>query len=139
MANLVRLLKLPEEIQNALAEASITEGHARALVSLADPKQQNALLHAIIENGLSVRQTEEAVRRLSEKREPRATVHNESARAVRAGPELPIASRAIEEELRKALGTKVQVYRSREGGKIVIYFYSEEELEWLFEKISGNK
>jgi ParB family chromosome partitioning protein len=52
--------------------------------------------------------------------------------------EMPGATRTLEEDLRQALGTKVQVSRSREGGKIVIYFYSEEELESIYDKIVGK-
>jgi ParB family chromosome partitioning protein len=88
--------------------------------------------------GLSVRQTEEAARRMSET--PRAGTHSKtSPRAKRDEPEMPAATRALEEDFRRALGTKVQVFRSRKGGKIVVHFYSEEELEAIYSQIVGRR
>ncbi len=125
VANTLRLLKLPAEIQAALARDAITEGHARALLAVADARHQMALLRKVMDKGMTVRQLEEAVRRLNEKKPAR----KKTAR------EMPEATRALEEAFRKALGTKVQVFRSRKGGKVVVYFYSEEELEAIYEKI----
>jgi ParB family transcriptional regulator, chromosome partitioning protein len=138
VANALRLLKLPEEIRAALADESITEGHARALLTVADEKQQRALLRAVIDKHLSVRQTEEAARRMTEVakvKPPRAAAKN----GERAEREMPAATRALEDDFRKALGTKVEVFRSRQGGRITMYFYSEEELESLYEKIVGRR
>ncbi len=130
VANALRLLKLPEEIRAALAQELITEGHARALLAVVDPEEQKQLLQTVIDKGYSVRQTEEAARRANDKgtepSEPRSP-HGER--------EVPAATRALEEDFRRALGTKVQIYRSREGGKIVIHFYSEEELQAVYERI----
>lgn len=131
VANALRLLKLPKDIQAAIADEKISEGHARAILTVLDEKQQKRLLRSVTELGLSVRETEEAARRWNEKskkRKPKSTEH-----------ELPAGTRALEEDLRKALGTKVQVFRSRQGGKIVVHFYSEEELEAIYEKIVGKK
>lgn len=136
VANALRLLKLPDDIRAALADETITEGHARAMLTVADEKQQKALLRAVIENAYSVRQTEEAARRANEKTKGQPA-HVKSI--VRAEREMPAATRALEDELRKALGTKVQVFRSRKGGKIVLHFYSEEELESIYEKIVGKR
>lgn len=131
VANSLRLLKLPGDIQNAIADESISEGHARAIQTLADPRQQRALLRTVIANALSVRQTEEAARRMNEK--PKAKRKRNDER------EMPAATRALEEDFRKALGTKVQVFRSKKGGKVVAHFYSDEELETIYEKIVGKK
>ncbi len=131
VANALRLLKLPQDIQLAIVDESITEGHARAIQTLADERQQKALLGAVIANVLSVRQTEETARRMNEK--PKAKKKKSDER------EMPAATRALEEDFRKALGTKVQVYRSKKGGKIVVHFYSDEELEAIYEKIVGKK
>jgi ParB family chromosome partitioning protein len=131
IANALRLLKLPQDIQSAILDESITEGHARAILTVADAKQHKSLLHAVIANAYSVRQTEEAARRLNEKSKKRKPKSAEY--------ELPAGTRALEEDFRKALGTKVQVFRSRQGGKIVVHFYSEEELEAIYEKIVGKK
>jgi ParB family chromosome partitioning protein len=134
VANALRLLKLPTEIQSALADESISEGHARAILTLEDEKQQKELLRQVRAQGLSVRQTEEAARRMRET--PRAKT---SPRAKRDEPAMPAATRALEEDFRRALGTKVQVLRSRKGGKIIVHFYSEEELEAIYSQIVGRK
>lgn len=135
VANALRLLKLPEEIRAALAAERITEGHARALLTVAEAKQQRALLENVIAKGYSVRQTEEAARRANEK----GKSGKRARPGARAVHEMPGETRALEDELRRALGTKVQVFRSREGGKIVLHFYSEEELEALFDKLVGKR
>jgi ParB family chromosome partitioning protein len=129
VANALRLLKLPEELKRAVLDEKISEGHARALLMLPDEKLQVSLLATLIAKGLSVRETEELVRRALTKPKPTR------ASASRAEHAMPAATRALEEEFRKALGTKVQVFRSRRGGKIVVHFYSEEELEAVYQKI----
>jgi ParB family chromosome partitioning protein len=127
VANTLRLLDLDPLIQTAVVEGAISEGHARALAGLTPP-QQNGLLQAVIARGSSVRQTEELARRL---REPRATV------APAGRPSDPDAER-VEEDLRRALGTKVSLARSRKGGRIVIEFYSDEELGRLYDRLTGG-
>jgi len=141
VANALRLLKLPPDIQTALADESITEGHARAILTVTDDQKQKALLRAVIDSGLSVRQTEEAARRANESPKPKAQAApaRGAASAARSEREMPGATRALEDDFRKALGTKVQVSRSRKGGKIVVYFYSEEELEAIYEKVVGRR
>ena len=141
VANALRLLKLSNDVQAALAEDSISEGHARAILTVEDEKRQNALLRQVIDDGLSVRQTEEAARRMNE-RPPTADRSKQSAvgsRRSAADREMPAATRALENDFRNALGTKVQVFRSRKGGKIVLHFYSEEELEAIYTKVVGRK
>ncbi len=143
VANALRLLRLPEDIQAALADETISEGHARAILTVGDTRQQQALLRLVLEDNLSVRQTEEAARRLNE----RLAVTTEPARRPTVGGrrpeqverEMPAATRALEDDLRRALGTKVEVTRSRQGGKIVVHFYSEEELEAIYDKIVGRR
>ncbi len=127
VANTLRLLDLDPMIQTAVVEGAISEGHARALAGLTPP-QQNGLLQAVIARGSSVRQTEELARRL---REPRSTV------APAGRPSDPDAER-VEEDLRRALGTKVSLARSRKGGRIVIEFYSDEELGRLYDRLTGG-
>jgi ParB family chromosome partitioning protein len=128
IANTLRLLDLDERVQSALVDGSISEGHARALGGLATD-QQARVLGTVVEQQLSVRQTEELVRRL---REPRQ-IAPESA-PPRLGPELE----HVEEELRRALGTKVTLARSRRGGRIVIEYYSDEELGQLYDRLIGG-
>ena len=131
VANTIRLLELAPVVQAAIAEGRITEGHGRALGGLSVEHQEH-VLGAVIDQGLSVRQTEELVRRL---REPKAD---------RPGAEEPAAPsrdqdlERVEEDLRRALGTKVSLARSRRGGRIVIEYYSDEELARLYERLIGG-
>ena len=127
IANSLRLLDLEPAVQAALTDGRISEGHARALAGL-DAPAQASLLEVIVRRGISVRQTEELARRL---REP----------TVAAGPaSRPVDPEAerVEEDLRRALGTKVSLARTRRGGRIVIEFYSDEELGRLYDRLTGG-
>jgi ParB family chromosome partitioning protein len=127
VANSVRLLRLPADIKRALAEGQISEGHARALLALKKRADQLKVLEAIVKRDLSVRQTEEMVRRVAAGTQPRH----------RGEPPSP-ETEALESEFRNALGTKVRLFRSKKGGKLVIQFYSEEELEAIYRIIVGR-
>jgi len=129
VANTMRLLDLATEVQGAVADGRLTEGHGRALGGL-PTEHQARVLDSVIGQELSVRQTEELVRRL---REPKPTP-TEEAPARHKDPDLE----RVEEELRRALGTKVSVARSRRGGRIVIEYYSDEELGRLYERLTGG-
>ena len=131
VANTLRLLDLASVVQLAIADGRISEGHGRALGGLS-PEHQEHVLGAVIDQELSVRQTEELVRRL---REPKAAAAEAGADAAPA--EDPDLER-IEEELRRSLGTKVSLARSRRGGRIVIEYYSDEELGRLYERLTGG-
>jgi ParB family chromosome partitioning protein len=131
VANTLRLLDLAPIVQEAIAGKRITEGHGRALGGLS-PEHQEHVLGAVIEQELSVRQTEELVRRL---REPKS--NGAEAATPTASPGDPDLER-VEEDLRRALGTKVSLARSRRGGRIVIEFYSDEELGRLYERLTGG-
>lgn len=124
VANSVRLLRLPVEVKESLAVGKIREGHARALLGLPNEETQRLALQQVIERGLNVRQTEELVRR---KTTPPAEPRGERSRS----PETDFLERAFCE----ALSTKVRLIRSRRGGRLIIHFYSEEELEALHELI----
>ena len=129
VANTLRLLELAPEIQSAVADGRLTEGHGRALGGLS-PERQARVLDSVVSQELSVRQTEELVRRLRQPRQSR-----EKAKAsVPSDPELE----RVEEDLRRALGTKVSLARSRRGGRIVIEYYSDEELGRLYERLTGG-
>jgi ParB family chromosome partitioning protein len=127
VANTLRLLELDPRVQEAIQAGAISEGHARALGGL-PPGAQVQLLDTVVHRELSVRQTEELVRRL---REGPAPERKGSA---------PISAELehVEEELRRALGTKVSLARSRRGGRIVIEYYSDEELGRLYERLVGG-
>lgn len=131
VANTLRLLELAPSVQAAVGEGHISEGHGRALGGLSVDHQDH-VLGTVIDQDLSVRQTEELVRRL---REPRPVPPDTSAEVTHsADPDLE----RVEEDLRRALGTKVSLARSRRGGRIVIEYYSDEELGRLYDRLTGG-
>ena len=127
VANTLRLLALDSTVQAAVADATISEGHARAIGGLPNGHQARVLV-AVVADDLSVRQTEELVRRV---REPKSGADTPPKRPT--DPELE----RVEEDLRRALGTKVRLARSRRGGRIVIEFYGDDELTRLYERLVG--
>lgn len=127
VTNTLRLLKLPSAVKNALLEGQIREGHARALLGLANAQAQSAALRTILQRGLSVRQTEELMRRLSGARKPPA---KKTAR--------PPEEAALEDQLRQELGTRVTLKRGKRGGSIVIHFYSDEELNTIVDRLLAS-
>lgn len=124
VTNALRLLNLGEEAKAALAAGQITEGHARALLGLESPQDQVLALKMVMDKGLSVRQTEELVRRMVS-----------TPRLRRAAKERSQETIALEQEFQGALGTKVSLFRSSKGGKVVIHFYSDDQLQGLYDAI----
>lgn len=122
VANKLRILGLPIEIQRSLIEGKITEGHAKAILALENPEKQRALFELILKNSLTVRQTEDKTKEIS------VRTHK---RMVSRDPEI----KRIEDDLVAKLGTKVKVSRSGTGGRIIIDYYSKEELDNLIAKI----
>ncbi|HUS14288.1 MAG TPA: ParB/RepB/Spo0J family partition protein [Chloroflexia bacterium] len=149
VANLVRLLNLPQEIVKALHEGTISEGHARTIFMLDGREAQLAMLERVIAEGYSVRQTEEMVRRSKEGLPPEPesdlppedTLGGPAPRRARGAPRRPadLETSTLEDTLRSALKTKVQLSRSREGGRLVIHFYSEEMLDQLYRMLVGEE
>lgn len=132
IANAVRLLRLPDAVKSRIISQEISEGHARALLALEHERQQIEALELIVSRGLNVRQTEDLVRRM---------LHAEKSRPPGESPdrELTAEERALEDDFRRALGTRVQLIRSKSGGgRLVIQFYSEEELQAIYEVIAGK-
>lgn len=129
ITNTLRLLDLEPRVQAALAEGRISEGHARAIGGL-PLELQPRIAASVVDQGLSVRQTEELVRRLREPRQPAVAAEPRA----RLDPELE----RVEEDLRRRLGTKVTLARSRKGGRIIIEFYSDEELGQLYDRLIGG-
>ena len=124
VANYVRLLRLPAEVRNDLASAQLSMGHARALLSLPDESSQRRFAREVVSRGLSVRDTEALVRRETAPPTP--------------GPEpkkIDPNTRAAEEQLKLALGTRARIVRRSAGGRIEIDFNSEAELQRLFERL----
>lgn len=127
ITNTIRLLKLPVEIQNSLIKDEITAGHARALINLYDQNLQLKILEKIKKNNLSVRKVEKLVKDITEgkKFQKRETKKNDQD---------IISQRDIENKLRSIFGTKVICKQKKDGaGHITIDFYSNDELERLFE------
>ncbi|MDX9863538.1 MAG: ParB/RepB/Spo0J family partition protein [Anaerolineaceae bacterium] len=124
VTNTLRLLKLPPVVKQALADDQITEGHARALLALSTTQRQTAALQTIIKQGLNVRQTEELVRKLSgEKPAPKP----------RQAPSPEILE--LEQQLRTHFGTKVTLSHGKNGGSVIIHYYSNEELDALMGRL----
>ena len=130
IANYVRLLKLPQEVRADLAGGALTMGHARALLGLADASAQRQTAREVISRSLSVRETETLVKRLAS---PPQT------RGANAPDGNDVHTRAAEERLRFALGTKVRIVRRGAGGMVEIAFTSEAELQRLYEQLTGGR
>ena len=123
ITNTLRLMNLPPGVKESLKTEAITEGHARVLLGLPTSQAQLAALSTILEKHLSVRQSEELVRKLSGERPAR-----------RGKKEVPPEIKEIEERMRAELGTKVKLRQGRSGGTITIHYYSDEELESLINR-----
>jgi ParB family transcriptional regulator, chromosome partitioning protein len=130
VANSIRLLKLPKEILDSLISEKITFGHARALINIPSEAMQLDALKKIHEDGLSVRKVEQLVKKfLIEAKSPKRSV-SFSSKSNRAAASV----NDVEDKLRKIFGTKVSCRQKNNGtGEIVIEFYSNDELERLFE------
>ena len=131
IANSLRLLDLDPDVQAAIAGGLITEGHGRALAGLA-VEGQARVLGVVVERELSVRETEELVRRL------RGGATETNAATRRSSRPADAELERVESDLRAALGTKVSLARSRRGGRIIIEYYSDEELSRLFDRLVGG-
>lgn len=126
VANYVRLLRLPPEVRDHVGGRTLSMGHARALLSLPDAESQLRVSHEVVQKGLSVRDTEALVKR-----------------AVSPAPEKPEApkdvhTRAAEDRLRFALGTRVRIARKGKGGRIEIDFSDENELQRIYEQLTDK-
>jgi ParB family chromosome partitioning protein len=130
ITNTLRLLELAPEVQAAVEGGQITEGHARAIGGVVDHELQKTLLGQVIGRAMSVRQTEEVVRRARSNALP---VSRKSA----AGP-TPDVER-LERGLREALATKVTLSSARKGGRITIEYYDEDDLERIYERLTGDR
>jgi ParB family chromosome partitioning protein len=125
VSNTLRLLRAAEPVQAALLKGRITEGHARAILSLETPEAQEAALQSVLRKDLTVRQTEALVRKLQQP----ATVRKKSPRP---SPEV----KAVEARFQEALETKVRLSPGKKGGRLIIYYYSDEDLESIYDRLS---
>ncbi|MCL4824515.1 MAG: stage 0 sporulation protein J, partial [Anaerolineales bacterium] len=124
VTNTLRLLGLSAKVKQALVDKHITEGHARALLGLTSAKAQEAALQTVLKLGMSVRQTEGLVRRMGGEK-PKA----------KPKPRVPADVLDVERKLRSSLGTKVVLKHGKKGGAVTIYYYSDEELDTLLERL----
>ncbi len=124
VTNTIRLLGLADTVKQALVDGKITEGHARALLALSTQKAQASVLHTVLNLSMSVRQTEELVRKLAGQKPVKAKKPARSADVT-----------DVEKRLQRSLGTKVMLKHGKKGGTVTIYYYSGEELDALLEKL----
>lgn len=130
VANFLRLLKLPEEIRGALAGGALSMGHARAILALGDDALQRQAARDVVSQALSVRDTEALVRKLGAPARVRRTPE--------PPPPVDVHTRAAEDRIRFALGTKARIVRRGQGGTIEIDFGSEDELNRLYEMLTSQ-
>jgi ParB family chromosome partitioning protein len=130
VANHLRLLKLPEEIRIDVASGALSMGHARALLALSSEQEQRRISRDVITRSLSVRETESLVKKIAggeiKSQGPTAT------------PAADVHTRAAEERLRLALGTRVRIVRQGARGRIEIDFVSEDELIRLYDQLTAR-
>ena len=122
IANLLRLLKLPTDIQQDVLDDRLSMGHARLLAGLPEREQQMALRDAIVKKGLSVRQAEAMARRLK-KPTNRKKILSQNDPYIQS----------LSDNLKRSLGTKVEIKKEGKQGRILVYFYSDDELDRLVE------
>ncbi len=127
ITNSLRLLKLPEEIRNLLAEGKISAGHARALINVSDKKKQAEICRRIIEEGLSVRMTEKLASEDKKEKKPRAK------------KEKSLEIKSVEDQLKNIYGTKININQKGKKGKIEIEYYNVDELNRIIDLLKNVK
>lgn len=129
VANTMRLLDLPEEVQKAIEEGQLSEGHGRAILQAPDERAQRAILSRILRDGLSVREAETLAREAAQSETP----------GVRGGYQKPdsdsLELRRLEKRLERALGAPTSIKARGEGGQVVIQYFSPADLERLLEQL----
>ncbi|MGE5307915.1 MAG: ParB/RepB/Spo0J family partition protein [Deltaproteobacteria bacterium] len=129
VTNILRLLKLPLEVQSEIKNGRLSFGHGKILLEIEDPNLQRRVCQEVISNSLSVRELETIIK-TKRLRRPK-----QSPRAV-AGIEP--ATRVMEEQLQHALGTRCKIIKKKKRGHIVIEFYSQEDLDRIVQKLRGE-
>lgn len=133
VTNTIRLLKLPEEIQKSLIQGEISAGHARALITINNREFQLAIFRNIVKNSLTVRKVEALVQEMSKP----ASNKPKEQKKTEGKTRYSISKTDIENKLRSILGTKVSCSQKKDGtGELKIEFYSNDELERLFDLLS---
>jgi ParB family chromosome partitioning protein len=131
VSNSLRLLNLPPIVLEALAAGDISEGHARAILQAPNDDAQVWLAGQVVERGLSVRQVEALARRLAEQVDEKEESRGDDS-------DLFSEVKHLQDRFMEALGTKVQLSKSSRGGRLVIYFYSDEQLQRIYGTIVGE-
>lgn len=135
VANTMRLLALPDDVRTLVAEGQLAEGRARALLAVTDADVQRAVARRAIAGAWTVRRVEHEVGLLAASGAAPRTPRSD-------GPDAPAPkdadTAAAERDLEQALGTRVEIRRRGEGGQVVVHFYSEEELNALYERLLGR-
>ncbi|HUP38819.1 MAG TPA: ParB/RepB/Spo0J family partition protein [Vicinamibacterales bacterium] len=129
IANHMRLLKLPEEVRAEVSTGRLSMGHARALIGITDESSQRQIAREVIARNLSVRETEAMVKRVG--------ADGPAATKTVSAPVTDVHTRAAEDKLKMALGTRVRINRRGKGGRIEIDFGSEDELQRLYEHLTS--
>lgn len=140
IANSLRLLNLDDEIKKNIIDGNITSGHARAILGLNNKENQKKVMEEIIKKEYNVRETEMLIKKINEKE---MHIENESSkkeeRDGKGKKEAEIEMKALEESLKNILGTKVKLIHGKKAGKIIIQYYSAEDLERILDIIRYNK
>lgn len=132
VTNLLRVLNLPDEIRDAVDTGSLSAGHARALLALDAPAEQLRMGRRVMQRGLSVRETEALVARAGV-----AAETDTPGRGAEKTARLDLFLKTLQDDLIRALGTKVSLVPRQRGGRIQIDYYSNEELEGLVKRLKG--
>ncbi len=123
IANMVRFLTLPSEVQQSIESGELSAGHAKVILGLASASEQSRVAKLVIDRGLSVRETETIL-------ESKLVQRKRRSRELRSTPLTD-----VEERLQKRLGTKVTIVNGRRGGKVIIHYFSPSELDGILENL----
>jgi len=129
VANLLRLLTLPPNIQQAVSDGLISGAHGRALLPLPTPEMQTNAMKQIMKLDLSVRQTEQHVKNLLAEEKPQPKPRKK----------LPAELVDLQTQFEHSLGTRVTINKKRKGGQVIIHYYSDEELQSIYDAIIGDE
>jgi ParB family chromosome partitioning protein len=135
VANLVRILRLPAGVQEMVADGRISVGHAKAILTVKEPSAQTNLANKVIGEALSVRALEAIVSRVVVFDAAKKGNDEKEVKKSRESAVYP----ELEERLRNAVGTKVSIHRTKQGGSIELHFFSDAELDRLVEILSASR
>ena len=130
ITNALRLLRLPPAIKEDLLAGAVMMGHARAYLSLESPQQQEQAHRRVVKQGMSVRQTENFVRKIKDNK--KISKKNNKNETDHPGDDF------VTDQLRRVLSTRVQIQRGKQGGRLLIEFYSDAELDRIYEILRGR-